>query len=199
MKLSSVDLKMHLLKRLINSVAPKVLSMAKGVKAETPQSKLIERVWARLEDVLKKEVQTGCFDDDNFKVLLRSVKEALIFLCENDKYYKRWLGLMAFFLSEELTKMKSEFDFKQALAMTVRPLGLKKEEFERHKEALFEVYLTGYLYGMARCTTDIHKAREQKTYVDFNTIDPNCYIRLYFPDGKNACFSVFFKERDIHG
>lgn len=186
-------------KQLINNVAPRLLGMVKGVKGETPQARLVERVWTRLEDVLEKCSQTGTLDDNNFITLVNSVKEALIFLCENDKFYKRWLGLLAYFFAEEYQKMRSQFDYEEALNMTTRPMLLTKEEFERHKEALFMLHLTGYLHAMSLSDANIKEARQNNQYIDFETLDPNVIVRMVFPEGKGAYFLMMFKERVTHG
>jgi len=204
MKKLSFDFKMDMLKRSINWLAPRVLGITRGVKAETPQSRLIDRVFQRLEAVLEKDAETGCFDDRNFRILLHATKEALIFLCEHDRYYKRWLGLFSFFFKEELIAMSREFDYAEALNMTVRPLGLNFEEFSKHKQALWELHFTGYLYGMS-LTDDAHKvlirdAKEKRDTVEFPSSDPEAYVKMFFTkddkDPTATYFTMFFRDRN---
>lgn len=203
MPFSKQDLKMHLLKQAINYVAPRILRLSKGVNAETPQSKLILRVWDRIEAVVKKEVETGCWDDKNFRNLLDATKEALIFLCEKDKYYKRWLGLLMMFIAEEVSKAKEEFSYQEALNMTVRPMMITEKEFARHREALFELHLTGYLYGMSRLGNgsilEIKQAREENTDIEFPCADPNAYVKMWFQKDNPPFFTMFFRERTVYG
>jgi len=187
-----LDLKMHLLKQTINYIAPRVLRLSGSVQAKTPQSELIIYVWSRLEATLRKEVSTGCFNDKNFSKLLEASKQALIFLCEKDKYYKRWLGLLAMFITEEVLRLKREFTYEKALELSARPLMLTREEFEMHRDSLFELYMSGYLYGLSLLPElDIEKirtARLEGKDVDYPSSDPQAFFRLYFPnrEGKHG-------------
>jgi len=181
-----LDFKMHLLKQTINYIAPRVLRLSSGVQPKTPQSQLILRVWARLEDVVQKETHTGCWNDKNFSKLLESSKQALIFLCEKDRYYKRWLGLLTMFLAEEVLKEKREFNYEKALDMPTRPMMLTKEEFWKHRDSLFENYLTGYLYGLSLLKTEdipkIKEAREKGLRVQIPSSDPHAFFYLSFTE-----------------
>jgi hypothetical protein len=195
------DFKMLLLKQTLNRLAPRILRFSEPTKPETPQSRLVLRVWSRLEETMKREVNTGCFNDRNFSKLLETTKRALIFLCENDKYYKRWLGLLAFYLSEELGNSREEFSYKEALGMTVRPLGLMYSEFLNHRNALFELHMTGYLYAMGKLTESeidvLRRAKAEETSLMLPTEDPKAYIKLFFPTETNTSFTMFFKERGL--
>lgn len=170
------------------------------MQAKTPQSELIQRVWGRLEAVVKREVETGCWNDKNFSKLLEATKKGLIFLCENDRYYKRWLGLVSVFLVEEVLREKREFTFDKALELSARPLMLTREEFERHRDSLFELYLCGYLYGLSMVSEGdvarIREARQTSTSLDFPTEDPKAHFTLYFPKGELPFFRLCFKERE---
>jgi len=180
------DFKMKLLKESINFIARRVHRLSSGVQPKTPQSQLILRVWARLEDGLIKEVQTGCFNDKNFRNLLESTKQALIFLCENDRYYKRWLGLLSMFLTEEVLREKRDFTYEQALLCSARPMMLTEEEFEKHKDSLFENYMTGYLYGLSLLKTEdiakIKEAREKGQRIQLPSLDPHAFFYLSFTE-----------------
>jgi len=204
MKNPKIDYKMLFLKQLINQVTPRLLRLSRGVQPETPQSKLILRVWKRLEDVLKKEVQTGCFGDNNFQRLLTTLRDALLFFCERDRYYKRWLGLFAFFLAEEFENMKESFSYQDAIDMNARPMMLSLKEFERHRGALFQLNMTGYLYGLSitpkNFEEDMKRARENLDFIDFPCKDdPNAVIRMYFQNRTDNCFRMLFLERVVHG
>jgi len=193
-----LDFKMKMLKDAINFIAPRVLRLSSGVQPKTPQSKLILSVWARLEDALKKETSIGYFNDKNFSKLLESTKQALIFLCENDRYYKRWLSLFAFILKEELEKQYDNFTFPEALDMTVRPLGLTYEEFEKHRKALWEFHMTGYLSALSRQPLPT----EKKEGFNLETSDPQAYIRVFCPYGEQRpngnFFTLTLRDRDEH-
>jgi len=204
MKPHSIDLKMLLLKKAVNAVTPRILSLSRGVQPKTPHSKLVVKIWDRLEEAVKKETETGCFSDKNFLNLLRSTKQALIFLCEGDKYYKRWLGLLFLFLSEEIASARELFSYEEALKMGCRPIGLTEEEYLRHKETLFKFNLSGYLSSLSRLPgsriPEIRKARENGAFVDFPSEDPTAIVRMFFPDRDRGEFSLFLMERyEKHG
>jgi len=181
-----IDLKMKMLKDCINFIAPRVLRLSKGVQPKTPQSQLISRVWSRLEAVVEREVQTGCWNDRNFRNLLESTKEALIFLCEKDRYYKRWLGLLVMFLTEELQRERLEFTYEKALLSSARPMMLTNEEFEKHRESLFELYMTGYLYGLSLLKTEdigkIKAALDSGQRIQIPSADPHAFFYLSFTE-----------------
>jgi len=204
MKLISLDLKMFLLKKAINRLTPRIMVLSKGVTPKTPHSKLILKIWDRLEEVVRKEAKTGCWSDRNFINLLEATKRALIFLCERDKYYKRWLGLLMLYVVEEVQNQYSCFAYEEALNMTVRPLGLTEKEYHEHKEALFEFNLAGYLSALANCPesniSQIGEAREKGAYVDFPTKDKKAIVRMFFPDKHRGEFNLFLTERyEKHG
>jgi len=195
------DFKMHIMKQTIKFVAPRILRISKGVQASTPQSKLIQRVWDRLVDVLEKDASTGCFDDNNFRMFLEATKQGLIYLCENDRYYKRWFGLLALILSEELHETVKGFRFEDAVQCNARPLMLTKEEFLLHETSLFELYLSGYLYGLSMLPKEavetIKKAREGRGMFQIPSRDPNAITLFYFPVEGQPFFRLLFNEREV--
>jgi len=199
MKDVKLEFKMRLVKKAINRLVPRLLRLVSEVEATTPQSRLLLRVWARLEEVLDREQETKCFHDNNFRDLLQAIKRALVFLCEKDKYYKRWLGLLAIVLSEELEKMYADFSYEEALNMTTRPLGLTLEEFDMHKEALWLLHLSGYLHSLSLMSSDgreyIRQAREQNIELDLFTVDKNAIVKLVFPKDSYMSFAMLFLER----
>jgi len=203
MQLPKTELKMFLIKQLINNVAPRIGALAYGVKAEHLQSKIIERVWARLRDVLEKEEKTKVFGDRNFKELLINAGKALIFLCEHDNYYRRWLGLLIRFIAEEYAIAEADFSLEDAMALPVKPPVSSEEEFKRHKAALWECALTGYLYGFSLAPKDIvHSikfALENKGWVDLPSIDKDAIYRLFFNGEKSRAYNLMFKEVFSHG
>jgi len=203
MQLPKTELKMFLIKQLVNNVAPRIGSLAYGVKAEHLQSKIIERVWARLRDVLEKEEKTKVFGDKNFRELVLNAGKALIFLCEHDNYYRRWLGLLIRFIAEEYAIAEAEFNLEMAKALPVKPPISSKEDFEKHKAALWECALTGYLYGFSLASKDIvHSVKfalENKGFVDLPSIDKNAYYRLFFNGEKSRAYNLMLKEAFSYG
>jgi len=195
------ELKMSMLKKAINYLVPKVSRLATVSIVETPQSRLILRTWKRLESTLEREEHTGCFNDTNFKALLEASKKALVFLCEHDKYYKRWLGYLALVLCEEIAKMRLEFDYAQAYNMTTRPLMITEEEVERHKEALFIFNLSGYLYSYElvpeTSLQGMKEERERNGGFRLPTVDSDAYVKLFYTPDRRVSFTMFFKERHL--
>jgi hypothetical protein len=180
------DFKLHLLKQTVNYIAPRILRLSSGVHDKEPQSKLLLRVWERLEATLRKEVATGCFNDKNFSKLLDSTKQGLTFLCDTDRYYRRWFGLLCVFIYEEMAREWQNFSYEKAKECNARPMMLTREEYEVHKASLFELYLTGYLYGLSLLpeseTDKIRQARLNGSSVDYPSSDPKAVYRLHFPE-----------------
>jgi hypothetical protein len=203
MQLPKLEVKMFVIKQLINQVAPRVGAMAEGVNAEHLQSKIIMRVWARLKDVLEKEEKTGVFGDRNFRELVKNAGKVLIFLCENDNYYRRWLGLLIRFIAEEYAKAEAEFSFIDASALPVKPPISTEEDFKRYKPALWECALAGYLHGLSLASKDIVNsvriALENKGFIDLPSIDEKAYYRLYFDGEKSRAYNLMLKEAFSHG
>jgi hypothetical protein len=196
-------MKMVFLKNTINLVTPRIRRMTEGVQAKTPQAELISRVWARVMSVWEKDNVIELYGDNNFQNLLLAVRDALIFLCENDRYYKRWLGLLSFLMSEELEKMFQEFSYEKALNMTVRPLALGFEEYEKHKRALFGLHMSGYLKALNTSPGEIieqlKKAKEEpgEKYgsVKFETEDPDAYVLSMFHTNGEINFTMILRDR----
>jgi hypothetical protein len=173
------------------------------VKPEHLQSQIILKVWERLEDTLQKEVKTGVFNDKNFKNLLNAAKNVLIFLCENDNYYRRWLGLLIRFIAEEYAKAETNFSLELAKTLPVKPLGLTEAQFAQHKSSLWECALTGYLYGLSLApktiVDTIEIAKTKKGYVDIPSVDSNAFYRIHFDGFKSCVYNLMFREGFKYG
>jgi len=203
MQLPKIELRMFLIKQLINRATPHLTSLSQDVNPESLQSKIILRVWQRLEDTLEKEVKTGVFSDNNFKNLLIAAKNVLIFLCEHDNYYRRWLGLLIRFIAEEYAKAEADFNLAQAKTLPVKPLGLTETQFEQHKPSLWECALTGYLHGLSLAPKNIVDtiviARNNKGFVDLPSIDANAFYRIHFDGFKSCVYNLMFREGFKYG
>jgi hypothetical protein len=103
------DLRMILMKRLVNVPLRFVdLLLAEPLKTEFPQSRMLEHVFARMGKVYRLDVAQGTFSvrrgaapDGNFERLLRVSRKVLVQLCEDDPYYRKWVGLGLLLCSEE--------------------------------------------------------------------------------------------------
>jgi len=179
---------MHLLKQAINYLSPRFLGKIPAVQAKTPQSRLVLAVWARVEATLKKEAPIKARDDRNFTTLLETVKRALIFLCEEDRYYKRWLGLTFLLFAEETGRALQQFSYEDALASSPRPLGLTREQYEQSKRALFENSLAGYLMALERAPESIAGAIAE-------AYDHSGRVQIPAP-AKRMAYSLLFERED---
>jgi hypothetical protein len=191
MKLDKFDFKMHMVKQAINYIAPRILGWTKGIKPSTPQSLLIERAWTRLMAVYEKDIQTGCMQDKNFRVLLEATRDALIFLCEKDRYYKRWLGLLAWILSDEVQNVRSNFSYVDAIAMACRPVDLTEPEYNKHRGTLLEVHLTGYLLALERSVFYI----KREATLELPGQEPGASVDLTFIADGPPFWAVFLRDR----
>jgi len=178
--------KLYVTKQVLNFAAGQILGLCPERSPSTPQARLIDQVFKRLERILERDVQTGCFDDRNFSRLVRALRRALIYLCEEDRYYRRWVGLGALLTAEELGSYADAFSPKDAVDTSARPLGVTPAEFDAHKRALMELALSGYLYGLGlmpeRDLPLIARARDNAGEFSMPSTDKGAYFKLFFRD-----------------
>ena len=105
------ELKLHFFKKLVNFCMRIIDRLLPDVKPYYPQTKMAEHVFQQLFHVYRLEVYQGMYDDvpgqtigglrdRNFQHYLSATRKILLFLGENDRYYRAWIGL-AFKLAKE--------------------------------------------------------------------------------------------------
>jgi hypothetical protein len=97
------ELKMHLVKRFVNLAVRLVYRIIPDVEPSTYQGLMAKKVFACLWNAYKVQVYDAVFDDvsqqtlnhlkdRNFQRLLRLAEKLVLYLGENDRYYRQWLG-----------------------------------------------------------------------------------------------------------
>jgi hypothetical protein len=97
-------LKMHLTKKFVNLAVLILNRLVPVAKPTYPQTRMIGKVFMRLNKAYRTEVYAGRFDDvpyqtlnglrdSNFQRLLGLSQKLLVYLGENDRYYRQWLDL----------------------------------------------------------------------------------------------------------
>jgi hypothetical protein len=154
MKLSKKDLQMHLLKQAINYLTPRLIGSLKVQDPKTFQGQIIARAWARVERAIELDDKIGLRGDGNFANMARAVERVLVFLTEEDNYYRRWLGLLLQEITREVHEFEANYSFEDAIKTGARPLVLKREEYERHRGELIDLALSGYLTRLEQLTPE---------------------------------------------
>ena len=109
------DLRMRFLKALVN-VPVRLLDRFLPPTSEPvfPQTSMLQRVCDKMDHVYLLEVYQGVFaeahggPDGNFERLLRVCRKVACRLSEDDRYYRKWLGLAFILFRDELERFVAE-------------------------------------------------------------------------------------------
>ena len=162
------ELKEHLIKKLINVCMRIIDNLVPEPQTHYPQTRMTEHVFQQLFHIYSLEVFGGRFDDvpyqalgtlkdRNFQHYLSATRKILLYIGENDRYYRAWIGL-AFCLA------KKEYD--RALNEVSRAEFLKEYEeqwelafhcipeshFQLHKSEFLDMMLAAHLPNLLRET-----------------------------------------------
>jgi hypothetical protein len=119
--LTPKQIKLHLLKQIINGLAPQLPKIIGGDARDRfdspsqPASELTQRVFKRMEHALTYEQKEGLLPtsrDTNMANLLRAMERSLIFVSEEDNYYRAWMAYFYLVIWEEVSRFYIEFDAK---------------------------------------------------------------------------------------
>ena len=152
------QIKMALLKSAINTMTPIIRHALKGTgrSGVQPISKIVERVFLRMEEALEYERSEGVFqqyaDASNFAVLLEAVRRTLMFIADQDNYYQIWAGHFFTVVWEEMQRAYQQFQVAD-----VPPMVLSADDVElsvedaftnpAYRKQLFYFYLTKHPRG----------------------------------------------------
>lgn len=99
------DLRLILLKKLVNIPLRLVDFLLPEPKTgEFPQTRMLQRIYARLFKVYRLECLQGTFGkepDGNFERLLRVSHKIFVRFSEDDPYYRKWVGLGMLLAADE--------------------------------------------------------------------------------------------------
>ncbi len=131
-----------------------------------PQTKMVNRVFNELFNVYLLEVWCGRFDDvshqcisnlkdRNFQHFLSVSRKALLFIGENDRYYRAWIGLAFIAAKEEYARALKELsrDELQRSHLEQWEFGFNsigEQYFEANKTEFLDMVLSGNLSNLLR-------------------------------------------------
>ena len=161
-----LELKLHLFKKIVNLCARVIDRLLPETRARYPQSKMLEHVFQQLFNVYLLEVYCGRFDDvpkqslasledRNFQHFLSVIRKMLLFISDNDRYYRAWIGLGFIAAKEEYERVlkritQEEFRSSHFETWEWAPLPVCNSYFEGSKSEFLEMMLTGHLSNLLR-------------------------------------------------
>jgi hypothetical protein len=135
-------------------------------KSYYPQTRMLEHSFQRLFNVYVLEVWNGRFDDvshqnlaglkdHNFQHFLSVIRKTLLFISENDRYYRAWVGLFYIVAKEEYGRalknlMLEEFQSSHLEQWEINFPAVKQAYFEANKPEFLEMLLTSSLSNLLR-------------------------------------------------
>ena len=160
------ELRLHLFKKVVNLCMRVIDRVLPEARSRYPQSEMLEHLFQQLFNVYLLEVYCGRFDDvarqslarlkdRNFQHFLSAVRKMLLFISDNDRYYRAWIGLAFIAAKEEYGRAlerltQEEFRSRHFEMWEWTPLRVCNSYFEESKSELFEMMLTGHLTNLLR-------------------------------------------------
>jgi hypothetical protein len=166
------DLRLILLKRLVNiplRIVDRLLPEPKP--ARYPQTKMLNGMYVRMLKVYCLDCFQGTFGakpDGNFHRLLKVGWKVLARICEDDPYYRKWVGLAVLLAADALVKLDKDPEVlkRQVKEMWHMNLDNLSNEFAAEfAEDLAELVMCDYLGNLARLEVGGPASLDQtKTY-----------------------------------
>lgn len=167
------ELKEHLLKQLINLCMRIIDKLVPESKAHYPQTRMAEHVFQQLFNAYCLEVWGGRFDDvphqtlkglrdKNFLRFLSATRKILLYVGENDRYYRAWIGLAFVAAKEEYERALGplsrdefirEYESQWELAFRCIP----ESHFQLHKSEFLDMMLSAHLCNLLRIRIDFDR------------------------------------------
>ena len=120
-----------------------------------PQTKMAKSLFIKLRKVWMIEAYCDRFGDKNLLRLLNLMEKIVLFIGENDRYYRQWIGLTFLLANQILEEKRRNLTRKEFLlevrALTQQDLSswLNQKRFETFKDYLFPVFLSNHLFNLA--------------------------------------------------
>lgn len=158
-------IKLDLRKKAINRAVRVLNKLIPEVKATYPQTRMIEHVFTKLNRAYRTEAYAGRFDDipyqtlpnlkdRNFQKLLQLSRKLLVYLSEDDRYYRQWLGLAMLLINDEVKTELEKLSFEDCLTLIKTQWdfdlqgAVPKEYFDAHKEDFLNIVLANFLMNL---------------------------------------------------
>jgi hypothetical protein len=153
-------------KKLVNFAVRIFSKLVPDAKPSYPQTVMTDNVFKRLFQAYRIEAYCGRFDeipykqlpdvkDKNFMRLLSLTRRLLVYLGENDRYYRAWLGYAFILASEEKQKFTDELTYKNCFQLLTKQWELELEDivppehFQAHKNIFCDMVLADFLVNLA--------------------------------------------------
>lgn len=105
------NLKLRLAKTLVNVPVFLLDKLLKKPKVKQPQTVMLENIFTQLKTIYRGEVANGTFsnngasvNDRNFEHVLNVLEKLVLYISENDRYYRGYVGAWMFLSEKELAK-----------------------------------------------------------------------------------------------
>jgi len=148
--------------------------------ATFPQTRMAKHVFQHLFNAYCLEVWGGRFDDvphqtlggledRNFLTFLSATRKILLYVGENDRYYRAWIGLAFVTVHEEYERaLKSlsmdEFTREYASQWELNFKSIPESHFQLYKSEFLDMMLTAHLSNLVRIRIDFDRfcAKQEK-------------------------------------
>lgn len=160
------ELKLHFLKKLINFCMKILDKVLREKEPYYPQTKMLDRMFKQFFNVYLLEVWSGRFDDvshqcignlkdRNFQHFLSVTRKVLLFIAENDRYYRAWVGLAFIAAKEEYAcalkeLSRDEFQRRHLEQWDFSFKSVGEQYFEANKAEFLDMLLSGHLSNLLR-------------------------------------------------
>lgn len=153
------ELKLHLVKKLVNFGMRFIDKILPDSGVHYPQTRMMENVFQDLFYVYALEVYQGRYDDvprqmigglkdRNFQHFLSASRKVLLFIGENDRYYRAWIGLAFKLAKEEYERVAGELAQEEFVRSYDEQWELR---FSRVHPDYFQSYRSEFLDMMLAC------------------------------------------------
>jgi len=175
------ELKLHLLKKTVNLCMRFIDRFLPETRPRYPQSVMLEHAFQQLFNAYLLEVYCGRFDDvsrqslaslkdRNFQHFLSVARKILLFIGENDRYYRAWIGLAFIAGKEEYEQGLRDVTREEFLRSYLEQWELAfhcipESHFQLHKSDFLDMKLTGHLSNLLRKRFALSKSPQSKKKV----------------------------------
>ena len=173
------ELKEHFIKKLINLCMHVIDKLVPEPAVHYPQTRMAKHVFQHLFNAYCLEVWGGRFDDvphqtlgslkdRNFLTFLSATRKILLYIGENDRYYRAWIGLAFVTVHEEyeraLKSLSRDMFTREYSRQWELHLHVAESHFQLHKSEFLDMMLTAHLSNLLRMriTSEWFSAKQEK-------------------------------------
>jgi hypothetical protein len=184
------ELKLHLFKKILNLFMRILDRLLPETEPRYPQTRMLEHVFQGLFKAYQIEVWCGRFDDvshqnlnglrdRNFQHFLSVFRKSLLFIGENDRYYRAWLGLSFIAAKQEYERALKELTLQEFQNSHLEQWELsfkavQQAHFEENKSEFLEMLLTANLSNLLRMKIAKRSLPQKKVHIH-GKHNPSCW------------------------